>query len=198
MKALRINFGNTEYCDAMAMASLDTLKGRQVSAYQRFIINARQHPPFMNVIPSPIYHEREYSLCSCNQRPIIGQTNRLNDLVKWFASVLAVMCKHMQQLPTTCASIQQGVQTDITCNIQQCWELLATMLHLFVWGFSLHKYSLSLVSTFRHLGKYVNKKVNCCYWGILSSSLVFSGYSQPCVSRMQNVSAKSCQKVVKI
>ena len=30
-----------------------------------------------------------------------------------------------QQLPTTLNNIQQGVQTDSTCNIQQCWELLA-------------------------------------------------------------------------
>ena len=30
-----------------------------------------------------------------------------------------------QQLPTTRDNMQQGVQTDATCNIQQCWELLA-------------------------------------------------------------------------
>ena len=30
-----------------------------------------------------------------------------------------------QQLPTTLNNIQQGVQTASTCNIQQCWELLA-------------------------------------------------------------------------
>ena len=30
-----------------------------------------------------------------------------------------------QQLPTTLNNIQQGVQTDTTCHIQQCWELLA-------------------------------------------------------------------------
>ena len=30
-----------------------------------------------------------------------------------------------QQLPTTLNNIQQGVQTDSTCNIQQYWELLA-------------------------------------------------------------------------
>ena len=30
-----------------------------------------------------------------------------------------------QQLPTTRNNMQQGVQTDATCNIQQCWELLA-------------------------------------------------------------------------
>ena len=30
-----------------------------------------------------------------------------------------------QQHATTSNNIQQGVQTDATCNIQQCWELLA-------------------------------------------------------------------------
>ena len=30
-----------------------------------------------------------------------------------------------QQLPTTLINMQQGVQTDVTCNIQQYWELLA-------------------------------------------------------------------------
>ena len=40
-------------------------------------------------------------------------------------SVLVVVCKRMQQLPTTRSNKQQGVQTDATCKIQQCWELLA-------------------------------------------------------------------------
>ena len=66
---------------SMAMASLDTLKGRRVAACQRFIINAQQHPPLMNVIPSPTYHECEYSLRFCNTRPVIGRTNRLTDFV---------------------------------------------------------------------------------------------------------------------
>ena len=30
----------------------------------------------------------------------------------------------VQQLPTTSNNMQQGVQTDATCHIQQCWELL--------------------------------------------------------------------------
>ena len=41
------------------------------------------------------------------------------------ASVLAVVRKRVQQLPTTRNNMQQGVQTDATCSIQQCWELLA-------------------------------------------------------------------------
>ena len=66
----------------MDMASLDKLKGRRVAACQRFIINERQHPPLMNVIPSPTHHDEcEYSLRSCNPRPVLGRTNRLNDLL---------------------------------------------------------------------------------------------------------------------
>ena len=30
-----------------------------------------------------------------------------------------------QQLPTTRNKLQQDIQTDATCNIQKCWELLA-------------------------------------------------------------------------
>ena len=53
-----------------------------------------------------------------------------------FAPVLAVVCKRMQQLPTIC-NTKQGVQTDETCNIQQCMELLANKaLRQFVWGFT--------------------------------------------------------------
>ena len=40
-------------------------------------------------------------------------------------SVLVVVCKRMQQLPTTRSNMQQDVQTDTTSKIQQCWELLA-------------------------------------------------------------------------
>ena len=51
-----------------------------------------------------------------------------------FASVLAVVCKWMHQLSTIC-NPEEGVQTDETCNIQQCMELLANKaLRLFVWG----------------------------------------------------------------
>ena len=51
-----------------------------------------------------------------------------------FASVLAVVCKRMQQLPAIC-NTKQGVQTDETCNVQQCMELLANKaLRPFVWG----------------------------------------------------------------
>ena len=78
---LWIIFGKPEYADAMAMTSLDTLKARRVAACQRFILNARQHPPLMDVIPSPTYHECECFLRSRNMRPVLGRTNRLNDFV---------------------------------------------------------------------------------------------------------------------
>ena len=80
-KALRIIFGKTEYADAMAMASFDTLKARRVVACQRFTLIVQQHPALMYVIPSLTFHECEYSLCSCNPRPEHGWTNGLNDFV---------------------------------------------------------------------------------------------------------------------
>ena len=80
-KALRIILSKTEYADAIAMASLDTIKATRVVARQRFILNARQHPPFMDVIPSPTFPECEYCLCSRNPRPVLGRTNNLNDFV---------------------------------------------------------------------------------------------------------------------
>ena len=49
------------------------------------------------------------------------------------ASVLAVVCKRMGQLPATRNHIQQGVQTDAKCNIQQC------CLRLHTQGFILFK-----------------------------------------------------------
>ena len=49
-KALRIIFGKTEYANAMAMASLGRLKAKRV-ACQRVILNARQHPPLVDIIP---------------------------------------------------------------------------------------------------------------------------------------------------
>ena len=38
------------------------------------------------------------------------------------------------QLPTTRSNMQRGVQTDATCNIQQCWELLTNSAAPFAWG----------------------------------------------------------------
>ena len=60
---------------------LDTLKVRQGVACQRFILNAQQHPPLMDVTPSPKFHECEYLLRSRNPRLVLGRSNRLNDFV---------------------------------------------------------------------------------------------------------------------
>ena len=39
-----------------------------------------------------------------------------------------------QQHATTSNNMKQGVQTDATCNIQQCWELLANIVASFCMG----------------------------------------------------------------
>ena len=36
-----------------------------------------------------------------------------------------------QQLQTTPNNMQQGLQTDATCNTKQCWELLANIVASF-------------------------------------------------------------------
>ena len=48
---------------------------------------------------------------------------------------VSLVCKQIQQLPTTRTKMQQGVQTDAISNIQQFWELLGNNeLRLFAWG----------------------------------------------------------------
>ena len=49
------------------------------------------------------------------------------------ASVLAVVCKQMRQLPPTRNNIQQGMQTDAKCNIQQCCLRLHRALYYLNW-----------------------------------------------------------------
>ena len=44
--------------------------------------------------------------------------------------VLVVVLKRMRQLPPTRNNMQQGVQTDATCNIQQCCLRLHRALYL--------------------------------------------------------------------
>ena len=43
----------------------------------------------------------------------------------------------VQQQATTSNNMQQGVQTDATCNVQQCWEFWPTIMRPFAWGFKL-------------------------------------------------------------
>ena len=50
------------------------------------------------------------------------------------ASVLAVVCKRLRQLLATRNSMQQGVQTDATSNIQQCGSCWQTKKRPFARG----------------------------------------------------------------
>jgi len=55
--------------------------------------------------------------------------------------------EQIQQLPTTRTKMQQGVQTDAICNIQQFWELLGNNeLRLFAWGLRMFKFELKVVT----------------------------------------------------
>ena len=64
---------------------------------------------------------------------IVGPT-MLGDVASVLAVVCANGCNKAQQYVTLDT---QGVQTDETCNIQQCMELLANKaLRQFVWGFT--------------------------------------------------------------
>ena len=55
------------------------------------------------------------------------------ELLAVVASKVSPVSNFVQQLPTTRNYMQEGVQTDATCNTQQRWELLAnrTMLRPF-------------------------------------------------------------------
>ena len=45
-----------------------------------------------------------------------------------------LLAEKFDRFQTLRNNMQQGVQTDATCNIQQCWELLVTMLRPFARG----------------------------------------------------------------
>ena len=55
-----------------------------------------------------------------------------------------------QQLQTTRDNMQDGVQTDATCNIQECWELLAINVATIFTGLKKHcdSHSAVLVAIF--------------------------------------------------
>ena len=78
-KALRIIFG--KFASAMPMAGIDSLTARRAAACEKFIQKARQCPPLMNAIPSPMYQECQYPLRSRTPRLIPGRTKRFNDFV---------------------------------------------------------------------------------------------------------------------
>ena len=57
------------------------------------------------------------------------------EMLGFVASKGWLVSNFAQQLITTRNNMQQGVQTDATCSIQQGWELLPTMLCSFARGF---------------------------------------------------------------
>ena len=64
-------------------------------------------------------------------------TNKVGSCV----SMLVMVWKWIQQLPTKDNNMQQGVPMHPTCNIQQCWELLANNVYRpFAWGFMVQFY----------------------------------------------------------
>ena len=68
------------------------------------------------------------------------RTQQLPTLLRQECCVrVAVVSKRMQELPPTRDNMQQGVQTGATCNIQQCWELLANNVTLFARRFKMIK-----------------------------------------------------------
>ena len=70
---------------------------------------------------------------SINFPPLKPRANGHNIVSQYLATLLGVVasvCTYLKSLTgfklcsTTPNNMQQGVQTDATCNIQQCWELL--------------------------------------------------------------------------
>ena len=61
-----------------------------------------------------------------------GSRNKRNVGSCWLKSLTG--SNFAQQHATTSNNMQQGVQTDATCNIQQCWSCWPTMLRPFARG----------------------------------------------------------------
>ena len=51
--------------------------------------------------------------------------HRTKEMLGVVGSKLVSVSNFAQQLPTTYNNMQQDVQTDVKCDIQQCWEMLA-------------------------------------------------------------------------
>ena len=62
-----------------------------------------------------------------------------------------------QQHATTSNNMQQGVQTDATCNCQHCWELLANRLRPFALGF-IERFHPSSMQIYWNKRKCLHKK----------------------------------------
>ena len=87
-----------------------------------------------------------------------------------------------QQHATTSNNMQQGVQTDVTCNIQQCWELLANNVGSFCTG--LKTQSSSKKKPFKHPRVQWRKLSN--YLGMTSTVLLVLKRGQLITIRFEN------------
>ena len=83
---------------------------------------------------------------------------------------------------TTSNNMQQGVQTDVTCNIQQCWELLANNVGSFCTG--LKTQSSSKKKPFKHPRVQWRKLSN--YLGMTSTVLLVLKRGQLITIRFEN------------
>ena len=92
-------------------------------------------------------HKSLYCIMSLRGPNNVGRAVQSDPTMLRYASVIAEKKKCWELLAesltcfklcaTTSNNMQQGVQTDATCNIQQCWELRCwpTMLRPFARGF---------------------------------------------------------------
>ena len=92
----------------------------------------RRHAPHSSLSPPRVAFSRGGDLLARSRfaRSTIPEE-------KWGLLVVyvALVCKRMQQIPTTRNKMQQGVQTDVTCKIQQSWSFLPPMLRPFARGY---------------------------------------------------------------
>ena len=92
-------------------------------------------PDFLSCIPDSKAQDSGFHKQSFLVLPQLPTNGRNSPQHCWptmlgvVASMLAAVCKRMQQLPTTCNDMQQDVQTDATCNIQQGCVRLHGALH---------------------------------------------------------------------
>ena len=79
---------------------------------------------------------------------------------------LELSSKKFDRFQTLRNNMQQGVQTDATCNIQQCWELLANNVNVASvctgLNFKLCERNLACVEAGPRIAK-LNEILWCCY-----------------------------------
>ena len=100
-----------EYSSPQVVPIVERAK-RENSPHARIFLSPRRVSPFLAW--------GDFHACSRFARSTIPEE-------KWGLLVLyvALVWKRMQQIPTTRNNMQQGVQTDVTCKIQQCWTFFA-------------------------------------------------------------------------